>query len=129
MRNGEYMDVYVLEDIGGSIRHTGSAFLFEEDFTDTVSFDFKGIQVNIPRNVERHLDFLYGDWKTPVQYADFDLGSLPKFILRTKIALKNLLPDFIYYPMLRRHHRKDFDAFVSKCERKGIKLDTDKIRY
>lgn len=129
MRNGEYMDVYVLENVGDGIRHTGSAFLFEEDFTDTVYHDFKGIKVNIPRNVERHLEFLYGDWKTPVQYANFELGPLDKLKLRLKVAFKNALPDFIYYPLLHRHHQKDFEAFVKKCYKKGIKLNLNKTRY
>ncbi|MDE5846269.1 MAG: LicD family protein [Muribaculaceae bacterium] len=129
MRNGEYMDVYVLEDVGGGIRHTGSTFFFDKDFTDTVSLDFKGISVNIPKDIDRHLEFLYGDWKTPVQYADFELSTLSKLLLRMKVAFKNALPDCMYYPMLRRHHRKDFDAFVRKCEKKGIKLDLNKIRH
>lgn len=129
MRNGEYIDVYVLKDIGGGIRHTGSAFLFNEDFTDTNVYNFKGLQVNIPRNIDRHLEFLYGDWKTPVQYANFELSSFKKLILRMKVAFKNSLPDFIYYPMLHRHHRKDFDSFIKQCKNKGINLDLNNIRY
>ncbi len=129
MRKGEYMDVYVLENVGGGLLHTGSTFFFEKDFKDTKSIDFKGIPVSIPKDIERHLEFLYGDWKTPVQYANFELGTLPKLIMRMKVAIKNALPDSIYYPMLRRHHRKDFDAFLKKCKQKGIEIDIDKIRY
>ena len=129
MRDGEYMDIYVLEDVGEGIRHVGSAFLFEEDFKDTVTIDFKGIPVTVPKQTERHLEFLYGDWKTPVQYADFELSTFKKFIMRMKVAFKNNLPDFIYYPLLRRHHRKDLDEFMKKCQRKGIKIDFDKIKY
>ena len=129
IRNGEYMDVYVLQDVGGGIRHTGASFLFEEDFTDTVRHDFKGIQINVPKDVDRHLEFLYGDWRTPVQYADFELGPLDKLKARLKVAFKNALPDFLYYPMLRRHHRNDFSAFVRKCEKRGINIDLSKIRY
>ncbi|MDE6648817.1 MAG: LicD family protein [Muribaculaceae bacterium] len=129
MRNGEYMDVYVLEDVGGGIRHTGATFLFDEDFTDTVNHVFKGININIPQNTDRHLTLLYGDWKTPVQYADFELGTLAKLILRLKVSIKNAMPDFIYYPMLRHHHRKDLEKFLKKCELLGIKVDRNKIKY
>lgn len=129
MRHGEYIDVYVLEDIGAGIRYSGSDFFFEKDFTDTVSFDFKGIQINIPKKIERHLELLYGDWKTPVQYANFELGILPKLIMRMKVAIKNSLPDFIYYPLQHNHHQKRLDEFLKKCEQMGINVDRNQIRY
>lgn len=129
MRFGEYIDVYVLKDIGGGIRNCGVDFLFEEDFTDTVKHDFKGVQVNIPRNYERHLEFLYGDWKTPVQYADFHLSARERLISKAKIQIKGSLPDFIFYPMLRRHHLNDLEKFLQKCNDKGIHVDRAQIRY
>lgn len=129
MRNNEYIDIYVLEDIGAGVRNCGMDFLFEEDFKDTISIDFKGLAINIPRQYERHLDFLYGDWKTPVQYANFNLSSTKKLISKFKIILKESLPDFLFYPMLHRHHRKNLEKFIKKCEEKGINLDLEKIRY
>lgn len=129
IRNGEYIDIYVLQDIGGGIRNCGVDFLFEDDFIDTIPHEFKGLSVNIPRNYERHLEFLYGDWKTPVQYADFNMTSFQKFISKLKISIKNALPDFIFFPMLHKHHKKDFDSFLTKCKTKGIALDLSKIQY
>ncbi len=129
MRNGEYMDVYVIENVGGGLRHTGSTFFLDTDFKNIVSINFKGIQVTIPKDYERHLELLYGDWKTPVQYADFNIGKIPKLILRLKVAIKNALPDFLYYPMLRHHHRKDLEKFLKRCDEKGIKVDKTIIKY
>lgn len=129
MREGEYIDIYVLQDIGGGIRNCGVDFLFEEDFTDIIKHDFKGITVNIPRNYERHLEFLYGDWSTPVQYADFDMSAKDRFISKAKMRIKAILPDFIFYAMLRRHHMKDLEIFLQKCKDKGIKVDRSKIQY
>ncbi len=129
MRNNEYIDIYILEDIGAGIRNCGMDFLFEEDFKDTISIEFKGLNINIPRQYERHLNFLYGDWKTPVQYANFNLSNTQKLVSKFKILLKESLPDFMFYPMLHRHHRKNLENFIKKCEDKGIKLDVEKIRY
>lgn len=129
IRNGEYIDIYVLQDIGGGIRNCGEDFLFEDDFIDTIPHEFKGLTLYIPRNYERHLEFLYGDWKTPVQYADFNMPAFQKLISKAKIFIKNALPDFFFFPMLRRHHKKDFENFLNKCRQKGIKLDLNKIRY
>ncbi len=129
MRNGEYIDIYVLQDIGSGIRNCGVDFLFEEDFTDTISHEFKGLQINIPRNYKRHLHFLYGDWETPVQYADFSLSNLQRTISKLKIALKSALPDFIFYPMLHKHHKKDLENFISKCDKQGIILNKQEIKY
>ena len=129
MRNGEYIDIYVMTAIGGGLRESGGYFFFEKDFTDTISYDFKGLTIDIPREYEQHLEFNYGDWRTPVQYADFNLSGVQKSISKVKTFIKNNLPDFLFYPMLRRHHRKDLEDFIEKCESKGIQLDFDKIRY
>lgn len=129
IRNGEYIDIYVLQDIGAGILNCGMDFLFEDDFKDIISHDFKGVEIFIPRQYERHLEFLYGNWKTPVQYADFNLSEWQKFINKTKINIKNSLPDFLFYPLLHRHHRENLEKFLRKCEDKGIKVDRDKIRY
>lgn len=129
MRRGEYIDIYVLQDIGGGVRNCGADFLFEKDFTDTMPYVFKNLTVNIPRNYDRHLEFLYGDWKTPVKYADFNMSACRKFISKVKVSIKNGLPDFLFFPLLHRHHRKDFDAFLKKCEEKNIKVDLSKVKY
>lgn len=129
IRNGEYIDTYVLQDIGGGVRNCGADFLFENDLIDTVPYNFKGLKVNIPRNYESHLEFLYGDWKTPVQYADFNMNTLQKFFSMVKISIKNRLPDCIFYPMLRRHHRKDLENFLKKCKLKNIDIDFKKLKY
>lgn len=128
-KKGEYIDIYVLQDIGEGVRNCGMDFLFEADFSDTATYNFKGIEISIPRQYERHLEFLYGDWKTPVQYADFNLSKLQKQISRLKIAFKNSLPDFLFYPMLHRHHRGNLEKFLQKCEKKGIAIDKTKIKY
>lgn len=123
MKNGEYIDVYVLDDIGYGVLTSNDAFFFEKDLKDTIEYNFKGINLYIPRKYEEVLEFLYGDWKTPIKYAYYNLNMFQKAIRILKIKIKNNLPDCIYYPLLKKHHKKDFDQFIQNCKKHNITLD------
>lgn len=121
MRKGEYIDFYVLQRLSPNIRQTnGGGFLFEKYVQDTIPFDFKGIELQIPRDYDEFLSFQYGDWRTPVQYANFSLSKKDIFNSRAKTMLKNNLPDAIYFHLLKKHHAKDIAKFRRKCLKKGI---------
>ena len=123
MRNGEYIDFYVMYHIGDNLRYSGGAdFMFENYMTDTITWDFKGIPLQIPREYDEFLTFQYGDWRTPVKYADFEMTSWRKFCVKSIYFIKNNLPDVLYYPMLKKYHQKHLDKFKAKCEKKGITL-------
>lgn len=123
MRNGEYIDIYVVENIGGGLRISGGDLFFDEDFTDQIDYEFKGLNIKIPKNYERHLEFLYGDWKTPVKYTDYNLSALQKLKMKAQTFAKNSLPDCLFYPLMKRHHRKNYEKFFKKCEERNIHVD------
>lgn len=125
MRNGEYIDFYVLRLVSTDVRHTGGRdFLIEKYVRDTIEWDFKGIKMVIPREYEEYLEFTYGDWKTPKQYLNFDDRGLKFCFHWMKQYIKDyLLPDFLYYPMLVDYHRKHQMIFLQKCRNKGIVVD------
>jgi len=128
MRNGEYIDFYVMYRIAENLRYSGGAdFMFENYMTDTITWNFKGVEVQIPRQYDEFLTFQYGDWRTPVKYADFDMSPLKKFYIKLQHKIKNHLPDFLYYPMLKKYHQKHLEKFKKKCMNKGIKL-SDNIK-
>ena len=121
MRNGEYIDFYILKKIGDGVRSAiGVAYLFEKNVTDMISWDFKGIKLPIPRDYEEFLEFKYGDWKTPVQYMDYEMNSFMRWKTKTRLYIINHLPDFLYYPLFRRHHQKDLNKFINTCRQKGV---------
>lgn len=123
MRNGEYIDFYIMYRIADNLRYSGGAdFMFENYMTDTITWDFKGIPVEIPREYDEFLTFQYGDWRIPVKYADYDMGILKKYYIKIQFIIKNHLPDFIYYPLLKKYHKKHLANFRTKCEKKGIIL-------
>ena len=129
MRNGEYIDFYISDKISPDVYFEGGAFTLSKHLENDQEWDFKGIKVYIPKDYDEYLTFQYGDWRTPVKYADFNMSSFKKFGVKSVHVIKGLLPDFLYYPLLHRHHRPDLKKFLGKCEAKGITVDRSKIKY
>lgn len=128
MRNGEYIDFYVMHSIGGGVRHNGGmAFMFEKYLKEVMPYDFKGVQLSIPIEYDEFLSFRYGDWRTPVQYCDFDMNWYKKTWLKTRLFIMRFLPDKLYYKLHRKQHQKDFDKFKERCKKHGIEVPKEAV--
>ena len=125
MREGEYIDFYVMYKVANDIRTTSESFMFEKYITDTITIDFKGVKVEIPRDYDEYLTFLYGDWRTPVQFSNYEKSWWQRKKLVAKLWLTNHLPDRLYYPLLKKRHQTNLDKFKAKCKTKGIKLPAE----
>ena len=124
MRNGEYIDFYIMDKISPEIRTDyGGCFFFEKYLTDLKEYDFKGIKVMIPKEYDECLTFTYGDWTTPIRYIPSDLSKWVKLKRRVRQRLKQMLPLKLRFLMLKKYHSKDLKAFFNKCEEKNIKLN------
>lgn len=123
-RNGEYFKIFVLHKISSDVRHTGgSDFIHEKYLQNTVKWDFKGIMLNVPEEVDEYLTFQYGeDWITPKQTVMYSDGPLAKYCHWGVTKLLDLLPDSIYYAWLMHHRQEDFRRFKVRCEKAGIPL-------
>ena len=89
-RNGEYIKVFVLTKVCSDVRHTGSSdFIHEKYIQNTVKWNFKGIGLNVPQDVDEYLSFQYGDWTVPKQTV-VRVSSL-SFQKRTGLALFEML--------------------------------------
>lgn len=123
MRNGEYIDFYIMDRISPEIRTGyGDLFMFEKYLTDLVDYNFRGLTISVPREYEECLEFLYGDWRTPIKYADFEQSRMKIWKMNAKTMLKRMIPYSIAFKLLKKHHKKDLDNFLEKCKRKGVKL-------
>lgn len=123
MRNGEYIDFYIQEKISPEVRtNYGGGFIFEKYLSDLVEYNFRGLDVLVPREYEEYLSFIYGDWRTPVQWADYEMPKRKIVIAKLNNSLKSLLPKPLRFYLLKEHHRKDFDKFLAKCKKKNIIL-------
>ena len=123
-KNGEYIKVFVLHKISSDVRHTGgSDFIHEKYLQNTVKWNFKGIDFNVPAEVDEYLAFQYGeDWTTPKQTVSYSLNPFVKYWHWSKTLIQDYMPDSIYYSWLLHHRQKDFLKFKSRCEAAGVPL-------
>lgn len=121
-KNGEYFKIFVLHKISPDVRHTGGTdFIHEKYIQHTLKWDYHGILLNVPADLDEYLTFQYDDWITPIQYpsSHAKVGKISHWV---KTFLQDHLPDSLYYEWLYRHRKKDFLRFKNLCERKGCPL-------
>ena len=123
-RNGEFFKVFVLHKISSDVRHTGGTdFIHEKYIQNTVKWNFKGIELNVPQDVIEYLEFQYGkDWTTPKQTVFYNYKTIERFYHWTKTWILDNLPDNLYYSWQLSHRQKDFSRFKKQCEKVGIPL-------
>lgn len=121
-RNNEYFKVFVLHKICSDVRHTGGTdFIHEKYLANTVKWDFEGIELNVPAELDEYLTFQYGNWTIPVK-RDVSLNKLKQYLHWLKVWTQDHLPDTIYYEWLKWHRTKDFMRFKLLCESNGCPL-------
>lgn len=121
-KNGEYFKIFVLHKISPDVRHTGGTdFIHEKYLQHTLKWDYHGILLNVPADLDEYLTFQYDDWITPIQYpsSHAKVGKISHWV---KTFLQDHLPDSLYYELLYRHRKKDFLRFKNLCEHKGCPL-------
>lgn len=124
VRNGEYIKVFVLTKVCSDVRHTGSSdFIHEKYIQNTVKWYFKGIQLNVPAEVDEYLEFQYGkDWTTPKQTVIYSNNLFVRYRYCMKTWIQDHLPDDLYYKWILNHRKKDFKKFKMQCVKAGIPL-------
>lgn len=125
-RKGEIFKFFVLRKISSEIRHTGgSDFILEKYLQNTVKWDFKGIELNVPQNVDEYLSFQYGEWIVPEQTQKYKLGFIGRINLKLKMWIQDHLSDMVYNYWLYKHRKKDFVRFKNRCAEFGVPLPSD----
>lgn len=122
-RNGEYLKIFVLRKISTDIRHTGgSDFIHEKYLQNTSKWKFKGIDFNIPQEVDEYLSFQYGEWTTPKQTVFYKLGIAKRWSNWIRTAIEDALPNSVYYYWSYKRRIKDFERFKQQCIGSGRAL-------
>lgn len=121
-RKGEYIDFYVLRKASSEIRYSlDGGFFLEKMIKDIMKIDYKGLNIFVPRDYDKLLTFIYGDWRTPTNYyTEFGFIQRLKFLINYYCRL--YLPNCIYYSILTSHRTSDLKRFVKKVEEQGIRL-------
>lgn len=123
-RNDEYIKIFVLHKICSEVRHTGgSDFIHEKYLQNTVKWDFKGILLNVPEEVDEYLTFQYGnDWIIPKQTVFYSKSIVKRYWHWLKTWIQDYLPDGLYYEWLLYHRQNDFQNFKVRCNQADIPL-------
>ena len=120
MRHGEYIDFYIMQKLTPEIRYSGGGFMLDRHLTEVTDWTFRDVNVKIPKDYNECLTLLYGDWKTPVKYADFHLSKQKVFMIKIINKIKMSLPAKISLWLVKKYHRKDFVKFMHRCKKCGI---------
>ncbi|MDO5446312.1 MAG: adenylyltransferase/cytidyltransferase family protein [Prevotellaceae bacterium] len=123
-RNSEYFKIFVLHKISSDVRHTCSTdFIHEKYLQNTVKWNFKGIELNVPQQVDEYLEFQYGaDWVTPKQTVFYTQNLISRYYHWTKRWVQDHMPDSWYYEWILQHRKKDFYHFKQQCKNAGVPL-------
>ena len=122
-RDGEIFKIFVLQKISTELRHTGSTdFIHEKYLQNTVKWEFKGLELNVPQEVDEYLTFQYGDWVVPRQTVWYKQNFVARTYSKFKFWCMDHVPDsvYFYYTFIRR--QRDFKIFKDKCMKAGIPL-------
>lgn len=126
-RSGEYIKIYVLRKISSDVRHTGwSDFIHERFLQNTVKWNFKGVLLNVPAEVDEYLAFQYGeDWVVPRQTVFYSSSIITKYINYAATWILDHLPNNLYYAWLFRRRVQDFTKFKERCKKAGFPIPKD----
>lgn len=124
VRKGEYIKVFVLTKVCSDVRHTGSSdFIHEKYIQNTVKWEFKGLKLNVPAEVDEYLKFQYGkDWTVPKQTVKYSTNPFIQYMHWCKTWVQDHLPDNMYYKWILNHRKKDFERFKEQCTKAGVPL-------
>ena len=115
IRNGEYIDLYFFTPLCDGVRHCCGWCVPEVFLLQTTMIEFKGDDYVVPQNYEEYLSYQYGEtWKIPIQYANFELPKWKRFLNELKEKTKEILPDFLFYLMVRKAEKKMFKKYEAK---------------
>lgn len=98
MRNGEYIDIYVMFEIYPGVRGTGG-FLYPEKYMKNLTqYELFGDKFWVPIDYEEALTFTYGEtWRTPIKYADFEMNKSKRcFFISFWWFMNNVAPLWLY---------------------------------
>lgn len=124
-KEDQIFKIFVLHKISSDVRHTGGTdFIHEKYVQNTIKWNFKGINLNVPADVDEYLTFQYGDWVTPIQTINYR-GKIQNWARMLSMYIQDILPDGIYYEWIYQHRKKDFEKFKGLCKRKGCPLPQD----
>lgn len=103
MRKGEYIDLYFFREYRDNLYYCGG-ILCPRQFLDYLTkIEFKGGQYYAPADYEGFLLYRYGKtWRTPIQWNNYSMNALQKFIHTFKEKIKIYMPKWLYFMITKK---------------------------
>ena len=120
MRKGEYIDFYIMEKLSPEVRGSADIFMLERHLTDLIDWNFRGLNIKVPKDYEEFLELRYDNWREPIKYANYEMTSWQIFKIKAVNVIKSLIPKTLKYLMLKKYHYKSYRKFLLRCRIKGI---------
>ena len=118
IRGRLYIDFYFFEKWKEGIRYCSGMVYPEELVVETMDYNFKGVNVKIPKEYVNVLRYEYGDdWMTPVKWFDYESSFIKKLLVRIKSQVKEILPDKLYFYLVRSSERKLYYRYLPKLNK------------
>ena len=115
MRKGEYIDLYFFRPCGDNRWECSGARSLSEFFGEPDTIIFRGFEFQTHSNHLNYLLMAYGsNWRTPLQWNNYNMPKWKLALLYAKEYAKNILPDWLYY----RLSRKAYQKVVDRCEKR-----------
>lgn len=117
IRKGEYIDLYFFSDYGSGIRICSGWCIPEHFLLEYTTLCFQDSQFIVPKDYVAYLKFEYGEnWLIPIPYTDFNVSLWKAKFFEIKEHIKGLLPDLIYFYLVRKSEGKLKDNYLCRIE-------------
>lgn len=115
-KDGEYIDIYIFEEIKRGIVECGQEVMPKCFLNDLAPFVFLEKEYLAPREYEKYLEFWYGNnWKTPIKFYHYDQPQWKVKLLTWFQYVKEYLPDWLFNAILNRkmqHYRAPYEKKI-----------------
>lgn len=117
-RKNEYIDFYIYTNRGDGTRYC-SGYIFPcEIIEKSMDHNFKGLNVKIPVEYLKFLNYEYGDnWQTPVVWKNYALPKSKRLLLSIKSIVKEWLPDKLYFRLAQSSEQRLVKKYELKLSR------------
>lgn len=127
MKDGEYIDFYFFKEYKDNL-YKCSGILHPNEFLENLTtLEFKGVEYFVPQDSEGFLRFLYGDdWRVPIQWNNYEMKKFKRFFFVFKEKIKDILPDFIFFPLAQKAENRLELYFQKRVESYREKIKNEK---
>ena len=124
MRKGEYIDLYFFREYRDNLYYCGGILCPRQFLDNLTTIDFMGETYYAPADYEGFLLYRYGTtWRIPIQWNNYTMNPVQKFLHVIKEKIKINLPEWLYFLItkktdarLERHFQDLVDRYYINCK-------------